>query len=221
MPIPCRLCPCHAFTQRVFLCAIISHKFLHSMSLVPTVLICMYPSFPHSTYQSTSFCHRCTNAFALTENRVAFVAQRGHTLCLCSRSANTTKHTREVRFKRIGLLSPNTLFFYPSQTLLLSFSFSGIFAKVLQQLILEQLSNNYNNSTHWLLLEAIVLLRPSQKQRQSSSHGETVAFLVRGRVEVGTRRGKEDAGNQSCFERGWKAPPDSLMVKVDVNGCDS
>ena len=51
-----------------------------------------------------------------------------------------------------------------------------------------------------------MLLRPSQEQRQSASHGETVAFLARRRVEAGTRGGTGDAGNQSCFERGGRRP---------------
>ena len=43
------------------------------------------------------------------------------------------------------------------------------------------------------MLEA---LRPSQEQRQSATHGETLAFLARRRVEAGTRRREGDAGTR-------------------------
>ena len=36
--------------------------------------------------------------------------------------------------------------------------------------------------------------------------------------EAGTRRGNGDAGSQFFLERGCKASPDTLMVKVTMSG---
>ena len=60
---------------------------------------------------------------------------------------------------------------------------------------------------------------PRKMQDEQEVMSETSGEKWRRRVKAGTRRGHGDTGNHSFFGTGWRASPDTLIVKVAMSGC--
>ena len=66
-------------------------------------------------------------------------------------------------------------------------------------------------------VEEMSLESPRKSQDVQAVMSEPAGKATRGRGKYAWRleqMGNGDAGNQSCFERGGRRPPDTLMVKV-------